>query len=224
MTAPTSVPHPPLPHVAAGAAANDHVRRFVHQALKRCVPDRIYWCNGSPFERRKLAEQAIEEGVIAELRPRALHGCYLHVNDHGDAARGGPCMLVCLPNPEDAAPNDDWMDPAAAYDRMHEFFDRSMIGRTMYVIPFLTGAPSDPAAAVGVQITDSLYVALRMTTTTRVGDAALHHLGDGHDFVRCLHSLGDGDPLHCYACFFPQDNTIYSFGSVHRLGQEELFL
>jgi phosphoenolpyruvate carboxykinase (GTP) len=199
--------------VPPNVLANEHVRHFVHQAIKQCRPDRIYWCNGSDYERQKLTEQAVREGVLIELNQDKLPGCYLHRSNPYDVARSEQCTFVCTPSQDGAGPTNNWMESKAAYAKMESLFNGCMAGQTMYIIPFLMGPPGSPLAKVGVQITDSIYVALNMGIITRMGDVALKHLGDSDEFTRCLHSVADCDPQRRYVCHFPLDNTIYSFGS-----------
>ena len=105
------------------------------------------------------------------------------------------------------------MEPKAAYAKLRELFRGCMKGRTMYVIPFVMGPIGSPLAKVGIQLTDSLYVAVNMGIMTRMGHVAWRQLGDSEEFTRCLHSVGDCNPDRRYICHFPLDNTVWSFGS-----------
>lgn len=230
----TIEPNPAAPpaarhHVSPGALANDHVHRCVHQALKQCLPDQIYWCNGSDYERQKLTEQAVQEGGLIALDPQRLPGCYLRGGAPDDCACGERATLVCTARRETASPADNWMGSPAARAKVHELFDLCMTGRTMFVVPFLTGPCGAAPVRVGVLITDSIYVTLRIGAMTSTGDVALKHLGEGDDFTRCLHSIGhhrddDGKSRERYVFRFPAENTIYSYGSNHPFGREELFI
>jgi phosphoenolpyruvate carboxykinase (GTP) len=112
-----------------------------------------------------------------------------------------------------AGPTNNWMEPQQAYGRLHRLFDGSMRGRTMYVLPFVMGPLGSPLAKVGVQLTDSIYVAVSMGIMTRMGSAAWDQLGASERFTRALHALGTLDPQQRYICHFPQDNTIWSINS-----------
>jgi phosphoenolpyruvate carboxykinase (GTP) len=218
----------PRPHISPGALANDHVHRFVHQALKECLPDQIYWCNGSDYERRKLTEQAVEEGGLIAIDPQRLPGFYVR----GGASDHGPCgerpTLVCTATRETAAPAENWMGSPAAHAKAHELFHRCMAGRTMFVVPFLAGPCGSTPSRVGILITDSIYVTLRIGAMTATGDAALRHLGASDDFTRCLHSVGhdhdDDKSRERYVFRFLSENMIHSYGSNHPFGREELFI
>jgi phosphoenolpyruvate carboxykinase (GTP) len=112
-----------------------------------------------------------------------------------------------------AGPTNNWMETRAAYAKLRPLFAGCMTGRTMYVVPFVMGPIGSPLARVGVELTDSLYVALSMGIMTRMGKIAWEQLGDDDEFTRCLHSLGDVNPDRRYICHFPRENTIWSFGS-----------
>src|SRR5262249_37512762 len=114
---------------------------------------------------------------------------------------------------EDAGPNNNWMSPSNARAKLTPLFRGAMKGRTMYVIPFLMGAPGSRFSKVGVEITDSKYVVLNMRIMTRVGSVALEHLDHPENFTRCLHSLGDLSPERRYIVHFPEDNAVWSIGS-----------
>jgi phosphoenolpyruvate carboxykinase (GTP) len=200
-------------HVHPGDLANEHVHRFVHQALRLCVPDRIYWCNGSSFEREKLTEQAVAEGVLIPLNAKKLPGCCMHRSNRDDVARSEQYTFVCTPSKDTTEPTNNWMQAKEAYARLEGLFKDCMKGRTMYVVPFAMGPVGSRLEKVVVQITDSIDVALSIGLTTRMGDVALKALGDSDEFSRYLHSVGDCNPEHRYVCHFPFDNTVWSFGS-----------
>ena len=148
-----------------------------------------------------------------ELNQKALPGCYLHRSAHNDVARTENLTFICSTTREEAGPTNNWMAPAEAYAKLGAIFDGSMKGRTMYVIPFLMGPKGSPFSKVGVELTDSVYVALNMRIMTQAGKVALDQLGDSGDFTRCLHSKAELDINRRYICHFPQDNTIWSVGS-----------
>ena len=195
------------------APANRHVRRWIEQAIEQCQPDHLVWCDGSEQERERLFEQGVADGVFIRLNQEKLPGCYLHRSDPNDVARTEHLTFICGPSPDIAGPTNNWMHDKEAYAKLDELFAGCMKGRTMYVVPFVMGPPGSPLAKVGVQLTDSLYVAVSMSIMTRMGDVAWKELGDSDEFTRCLHSLGELDPERRYICHFPIDNTIWSYGS-----------
>ena len=219
-------------HAADGSAPpvnlNSHVGKWINECVDLCQPDRIYWCNGSLDERHALFDQGVEEGVLIRLNQQKLPNCYLHRSNPNDVARSEHLTFICTPGPDMAGPTNNWMEPKAAYAKLREHFAGCMRGRTMYVVPFVMGPVGSPLAKVGVQLTDSLYVAVSMGIVTRMGDVAWQQLGDDDEFTRCLHSLGDVNPDRRYICHFPLDNTIWSFGSGYGgnalLGKKSLAL
>jgi phosphoenolpyruvate carboxykinase (GTP) len=178
-----------------------------------CQPEKVHICTGSPRERKEMIEQGVSDGVFIELNQQKRPGCYLHRSNPNDVARSEQCTFICTPNADGCGPTNNWMEPKAAYATLTGLFRGCMRGRTMYVIPFVMGPIGSPLAKVGIQLTDSLYVAVNMAIMTRMGLVAWKQLGDGDDFTRCLHSVGDCDPQRRFICHFPLDNTIWSFGS-----------
>jgi len=193
--------------------ANEQVRKFVDGAVKLCVPDQIYWCNGGEYERKRLLADAVQEGVLIALNPEKLPGCYLHRSNPNDVARTEQCTFICSTSEDSAGPTNNWMEPTKAKGMLNGLFQASMKGKTMYVIPFLMGPPGSPLARVGVQVTDSIYVAISMGIMTRMGNVALEELGDNTNFTRCVHCVSDCNPDRRYICHFPDENAIWSFGS-----------
>src|SRR5262249_23232804 len=110
-------------------------------------------------------------------------------------------------------PSNNWLEPRQAYAKLRTHFTGAMRGRTMYVVPFVMGPLGSPLAKVGIELTDSLYVAISMGVMTRMGTVAWDQLGAGNEFTRCLHSVGECSPERRYICHFLLDNTIWSFGS-----------
>ena len=192
---------------------NEAVRKFVKEAAAVCRPDDVVWCDGSEEERERLTQLAIREGDLIPLDQKSLPGCYLHRSASNDVARTEHLTFVCSREQDDAGPSNNWMAPDEAYDRLGVIFDGSMAGRTMYVVPFLMGPAGSPFSKVGIEVTDSVYVALSMGSMTRMGQVALDHLGDSDDFTRGLHSKADLNIDRRFICHFPQDNTIWSVGS-----------
>ncbi len=189
------------------------IQKWVDEIGKLATPDRVVWCDGSEAERAQLTKECVASGELIELNQQKLPGCYLHRSAAHDVARTEHLTFVCSKNKDDAGPNNNWMSPSEARDKLTPLYRGAMKGRTMYVVPFLMGPPGSKFSKVGVEITDSKYVVLNMRIMTRVGKAALDHLGSGDDFTRCLHSLGDLSPERRFICHFPEDNTVWSIGS-----------
>jgi phosphoenolpyruvate carboxykinase (GTP) len=202
----------PSPHDGS-SVSNAHLKRWVDEMARLTKPDRIHWCDGSAGERARLIDEAVKAGVLIPLNQKKLPGCYLHRSNPNDVARVEHLTFICSPTRAGAGPTNNWMAPDDAYAKLGKLFDGAMRGRTMYVVPYLMGPTGSPFSKVGVELTDSIYVALNMGTMTRMGAPALDHLGDGTDFNRGLHSVADCNPERRFICHFPQDNTIWSVGS-----------
>ena len=140
-------------------------------------PERVQWCDGSEEERQRLFKEAVAAGVLIPLNPRKRPGCYLHRSNPNDVARSEDLTFICTRNKDDAGPTNNWMAPDETYRKMRGWFDGSMRGRTMYVIPYIMGPADSPFAKVGVELTDSIYVALNMGYMTRMGTVALDDAG-----------------------------------------------
>ena len=195
------------------APANSCVMEWVEECIALCRPDRVYWCDGTLAERQMLIEEGVKDGVFIRLNPEKRPNCFLHRSNPNDVARSEQLTFICTPAEDMAGPTNNWMSDKQAYAKLRKLFDGCMAGRTMYVVPFVMGPTGSPLAKVGVQLTDSLYVAVSMSIMTRMGQVAWDQLGKSDEFTRCLHSLGDVNPERRYICHFPQDNTIWSFGS-----------
>ena len=189
---------------------------WVDQCAALCRPDRVVYLDGSPAERQQLLAAAVDQGVLIRLDDRKRPGCYLHRSNPNDVARTEHLTFLCTPSEDQAGPTNNWWEPRAATAKLTGLFDGCMAGRTMYVVPFVMGPLGSPLARVGVELTDSVYVAISMGAMTRMGTVAWDQMAaapDPAEFTRCLHSLGDVDPARRYVCHWPQDNTIWSFGS-----------
>jgi phosphoenolpyruvate carboxykinase (GTP) len=195
------------------AATNRFLSEWVAEVVRLTKPDRVEWCDGSEEERQRLYKQAVAAGVLVPLNQSKRPGCYLHRSNPNDVARSEDLTFICTRNKEDAGPTNNWMAPQETYERMRGWYDGSMRGRTMYVVPYIMGPAHSPFARVGVELTDSVYVALNMGLMTRMGTVALDMLGASDDFNRGLHSTLDCDPKRRLICHFPEDNTIWSAGS-----------
>jgi phosphoenolpyruvate carboxykinase (GTP) len=192
---------------------NAELLSWVAKMAQMTQPDSIVWCDGSEEEQKRFTELAVKEGILIPLNQQKRPGCYLHRSNPNDVARVEHLTFICTTNKEDAGPTNNWMEPEAAYTKLTHLFTGAMKGRTMYVIPYVMGPLGSPFAKIGVELTDSVYVALNMRIMTRMGKATLDMLGDSNDFNRGLHSTGDLNPDRRFICHFPQDNTIWSIGS-----------
>jgi phosphoenolpyruvate carboxykinase (GTP) len=202
-----------MSNVAGTVPANLHVQKWVKDVASLCQPDEVFWCDGSEEEKEELTRIAFKCGDLIPLNQEKLPGCYLHRSALNDVARTENLTFVCTPTQEEAGPNNNWMAPAESYDKLSKIYAGAMRGRTLYVIPFLMGAPGSSFSKVGIQVTDSVYVVLNMRIMTRMGKVALDHLGESGDFTRCLHSKADLAIERRFICHYPQDNTIWSVGS-----------
>ena len=195
------------------ASQNAAIQRWVEEIQKLTTPDRVVFCDGSQGEKDRLVRECLATGELLELNQKKLPGCYLHRSAPHDVARTEHLTFVCTEDKDDAGPNNNWMGPDDAREKLTPLYRGAMKGRTMYVVPFLMGPAGSRFSKVGVEITDSKYVVLNMRIMTRVGQVAIDHLGNSDDFTRCLHSLGDLSPERRFICHFPQDNTVWSVGS-----------
>src|SRR3954467_5495710 len=205
--APATPPIHSRPQQGAAPNLNPHVRKWIDECVELCEPDQIHWCDGSAEERRTLLDRGVKEGGLIRLNQEKLPGCYLHRSNPNDVARTEQLTFICTPSQDMAGATNNWMEPKAAYAKLRGLFAGCMRGRTMYVVPFVMGPVGSPLEKVGVQLTDSLYVAVSMGLMTRMGNVAWEQLGTSEEFTRCLHSLGDVNPERRYICHFPLDNT-----------------
>ncbi len=191
--------------------ANPHLRAWVSEVAAHAKPDAVEWCDGSALEGRMLEDRMVTTGTLIPLSspPRS----FLHRSNPADVARTEQSTFICSTNEIDAGPTNNWMSPDEARRRVWSLFDGAMRGRTMYVVPYLMGPVDSPYSRVGVELTDSPYVAASLRIMTRVGESALRALGDTTSFVRGVHSLGDLSPERKYICHFPEARTIWSIGS-----------
>jgi phosphoenolpyruvate carboxykinase (GTP) len=195
------------------SSKNRALAQWVQQTADHATPASVHWCTGSDDEYRSLIEGMVEAKTLLPLNPSTHPGSYLHRSDSTDVARTEHLTYISTPEPKDAGPTNNWMSRQEAVERVWPLFAKAMSGRVMYVVPYLMGPAGSPYSRVGVQLTDSPYVAASLRIMTRMGRVALQALGDSSDFVRGLHSLGDLSPQRRFIVHFPNAKAIWSIGS-----------
>jgi phosphoenolpyruvate carboxykinase (GTP) len=189
------------------------VEQWVNETAKMTRPQRVVWCDGSQAEFDGLIERMLDDGTLMRLNQEAYPDCYLHRSHPSDVARTEHLTYICSREREDAGPTNNWMPPQEAYEKVGKLFEGSMQSRTMYVVPYVMGPVESPYSKVGIEITDSPYVAASMRIMTRMGKVALDRLGASDDFVPGLHSIGDLSPERRFILHFPEERLIWSIGS-----------
>jgi phosphoenolpyruvate carboxykinase (GTP) len=187
---------------------------WVDECARLTQPDSIVWLDGSEQEYEGLIAEMLRDGSMRRLNEERYPNSYLYQSDPNDVARTEEVTFICTTRKEDAGPTNNWMSPEEAKATARPVFEGAMRGRVMYVVPYLMGPVGSPLGMVGVELTDSPYVAASMRIMTRMGAVALEQLdANGGDFVAGLHSIADLDPRRRYILHFPEENLIWSVGS-----------